>query len=130
MSDFTEPPPRTDGEARPPIDVRLDRDGTSGYTAIVSLCGEHDLASAVDIQETLGSIWGNVLVDLTACEFIDSTVIGVLVRDYQLRHREGQRLELLVPAENTTISRTLEITGMRDALTIHRRADSATSAAS
>jgi anti-anti-sigma factor len=60
-----------------------------------------------------------VLVDLSECDFIDSTVISVLIRDYRERAREGHDLELLVPLENTTIARTLEIAGMRDLFVIH-----------
>jgi anti-anti-sigma factor len=125
MSDLTRATPGPSDGSRSPIEVLLDRAGTSGYTAVVSLCGEHDLATAVDIQDALQSIWGDVLVDLTDCQFIDSTVISVLIRDDQTRQREGQRLELLLPAENTTICRTLEITGLRATLKIHAHADDA-----
>jgi hypothetical protein len=46
-------------------------------------------------------------------------VLSVLVRDCRARRREGHDLELLAPLENATITRTLEITDMRDALVIH-----------
>jgi anti-anti-sigma factor len=109
--------------SRLPIEVHLDSAGTSRYTGVVRLCGEHDLATAADIQYALASVWGDVLVDLTSCEFIDSTVIGTLIRDHQARRREGHRLELLVPPENTTITRTLTIVGVLDALTTDTRSE-------
>jgi hypothetical protein len=43
----------------------------------------------------------------------------VLIVDAQIRVREGHRLELLVPPGNRTISRTLEVSGIRDLLTVH-----------
>jgi anti-anti-sigma factor len=116
LSDLTHP-----GQAQPPpsIEVLLDPDDTYGYAGVLKLRGEHDLSTAVEIQEAVDSICGNLLVDLRECGFMDSTVISVLIRDYQARSREGHDLELLAPLENTTIIRTLEITGMRDALVIH-----------
>jgi anti-anti-sigma factor len=119
MSDMTFTSFTADSALRPSIEVQLDRAATSGYTAIVRLCGEHDLATAVDVQDKLDSIWGNVLVDLSECDFIDSTVISVLIRDSRARAREGHDLELLTPLENETITRTLEVAGLRDALVIH-----------
>lgn len=104
---------------RPPIELRVDSPETHGYAAVLRLCGEHDLATAGEIQEALDSIWGNLLVDLSECAFIDSTVISVLIRDYRTRVREGHDLELLAPLENVTITRILEIAGLRDALVIH-----------
>ena len=97
----------------------MDAAGTHEYAVVLELRGEHDLATAVEIQDALDSICGNTLVDLSECDFIDSTVISVLIRDYKARAREGHDLELLAPLGKTTITRTLEITGMRDALVIH-----------
>jgi anti-anti-sigma factor len=125
MSDSQPTPFEPHAPTRLAIEVRLDRAGRSGYTAVVGLCGEHDLGTAVDVQDALEAVWGDVLVDLTECLIIDSTVISVLIRDHQSRRREGQRLELLVPAENATICRTLDITGLRASLPIHARVDDA-----
>jgi anti-anti-sigma factor len=118
MSDFTLVPLTEHDASPPPIEVRLDRDGTSGYTAVARLGGEHDLTSAVDIQEALGRSGAPFSVDLTACEFIDSTIVRLLMRDHQSRLREGQRLELRVPAENISITRTVAISGLADLTTV------------
>ena len=102
-----------------PIELCMDAAGTRKYAVVLKLRGEHDLATAVDIQDALDSIWGKLLVDLSECDFIDSTVISVLIRDSRARAREGHNLELLTPLENETITRTLEVAGLRDALVIH-----------
>jgi anti-anti-sigma regulatory factor len=86
LSDFAPPEP---GAPRPPIEVRLDCAGTSAYTAEIHLCGEHDLATAVDIQHALESISGDVLIDMADWQFIDSTVINVLLGEHPTRQRQG-----------------------------------------
>jgi anti-anti-sigma factor len=103
----------------PLIEIRLFQSSEPGYSAVVKLCGEHDIATSVDLQQALAPICGNVLVDLSDCEFIDSTVITALIVDFQLRGRKGHRLELLVPPENRTISRTLAVSGADDLLRVH-----------
>jgi anti-anti-sigma factor len=106
-------------ELRPLIEIRLSQPSEPGYAAVAKLCGEHDISTSADVQKALSPIFGNVLVDLTDCEFIDSTVIAALIVDFQLRRREGHRLELLVPPQNRTIARTLEISGVADLMTVH-----------
>ena len=96
------------------IEVEFGPFDGSGFSARVRLFGEHDLATSHEVITTLASLEGNVLVDLAACEFIDSTIIGALLHDAQARGREGKRLELFVPPENTIVSRTLEVSGATD----------------
>jgi anti-anti-sigma factor len=103
------------------IDVELRSDSSSSYAAVVSLRGEHDLASQDAIAGALDPIYGNVLVDLSECAFIDSTVIGVLLSRADHLRREGHRLELVAPPENATVFRVLEIVGVGGLLTIHDR---------
>ena len=79
--------------------------------ARVRLIGEHDLATSEELLQTLEPLDGNVLVDLTACEFIDSTVIAVLLASASARTRDRQRLELVFPPGGR-IWRTLDITGV------------------
>jgi anti-anti-sigma factor len=89
------------------------------YAAIVSLRGEHDLESSLALRQTLDSIEGDVLVDLSRCGFMDSSVIGTLLRTSQERARAGHRLELIVPPANRIIVRTIEIASLRELLTVH-----------
>ncbi len=101
------------------VDVELVPDGARGFAAVVSLRGEHDLASAAEVAGAIGAIDGNVLVDLTACSFIDSTIIGALIGNAKDLQREGHFLEIVAPPENTGIARTLEIVRMRDVVVVH-----------
>jgi anti-anti-sigma factor len=114
--------PESGGSALPAIEVERGPAHAPGYAAIVRLRGEHDLDSSVAIREALDSIDGDVLIDLSGCGFMDSSVIGMLLRRFQERTRRGQRLELVVPPENRIIARTIEIASLRELLTVHDRA--------
>ena len=98
--------------SEPEIQIEFHPEGLPAFAALVRLSGEHDLATGAELRSALRLIDGNVLVDLSECSFIDSTTIGVVVADHQARSREGQRLELLVPPENTLVKRTLEVSGV------------------
>jgi anti-anti-sigma factor len=89
------------------------------YAAIVRVVGEHDIATIPRIREALELIDGNVLVDLSDCTFLDSSVIHAFVADAHERRREWQSLDLIVPAANANVARTLEISGLSELLTVH-----------
>ena len=102
-----------------PIRVELDPSRTRGYAAIVFLCGEHDLATSPDIGMAIAPIQGNLLIDLSECEFIDSTVIAALLEKFEDLRREGHRLELLVPPENKNVRRVIEVIGLGTLIPVH-----------
>ena len=91
----------------------------AGYAGIVSLTGEHDLATRDQIDEVLGAVFGNVLVDLSDCQFMDSTVIVLLIARAQGLEREGHRLELVVPPSNVQMMRVVDVVGLRDLVPVH-----------
>jgi anti-anti-sigma factor len=68
----------------------------------VSVRGELDLSTAPELEgpldEVLGSDDGSVLIDLSGCEFIDSTGIALIVRAWQ---RLDGGLELSIPVHLT-----------------------------
>jgi anti-anti-sigma factor len=89
------------------------------FAAVVWLCGEHDLATASALRETLGSIHGNVLVDLTRCNFIDSTIIGTLVEASRAMTRDGFALETVVPSTSVPLRRIFDVAGLDRLLVVH-----------
>jgi anti-anti-sigma factor len=112
------------------VSVELPHGRRSRWAAVVVLTGEHDLGTEHLLQDALEPLFGNVLVDLTECTFIDSTVIGVLVNASRRCGRDGHRLELVVPVANATLTRTLEVAGVRTVLSVlEARPDDAASAA-
>jgi anti-anti-sigma factor len=81
---------------------------------VIALSGEHDLSTSEALRVALASVTGKVLVDLTACSFLDPTIIGVILRCDQRLAGTGSRLELLLPAEANEVARVLEVVHVRD----------------
>jgi anti-anti-sigma factor len=105
--------------SEPAVEVEIRPAFGPTFAAVVTLRGEHDIATAPEIKTVIGSIAGSVLVDLTDCAFIDSSVIGALISTSQELEREGHFLELLAPPENKRIVRTLEIVQMSSLIVVH-----------
>jgi anti-sigma B factor antagonist len=89
--------------------------------AIVALFGEHDLSGKPRLNDALAaaSVRLNVLVDLSACTFIDSSVIGALFAARSRLAERGGRLELVIPPEATAVRRVADLTMLGSLLTIH-----------
>jgi anti-sigma B factor antagonist len=95
---------------QPTIEVRTPQAGA----ALVVLGGEHDLYSADWLQQTFDDLlFGNeqLIVDLSQAEFIDSTIIGVLI--HAMKKAEGSdRKFTVVLGTAPVVERVLEITGV------------------
>ncbi len=102
-----------------PFTVELAPSLVPGYAAILSLRGEHDFATVPPLRAALAAIYGNVLVDLSECGFMDSAVVGLLLARLAECQRTSHRLELVVPQANAVIARMIEILRLHDILTIH-----------
>jgi anti-anti-sigma factor len=108
-------------EEHPSIDVV--REDTGRFAAIVHVRGGHDIATSRQLRDALTPLEGDVLIDLTDCAFLDSSVIFVIFADSNRRTEAAHRLELLVPRTNSAIHRTLEIAHARDILPVHDSLD-------
>ncbi len=98
----------------------------------VSVRGELDLSTAPELEapleEILGDATGSVLIDLSGCEFIDSTGIALIVRAWQrLDGGEGGRT-LVICSQNDQVRRVLEITGLELSIPVHLTRDDALAA--
>ncbi len=92
----------------------------SAETSIVTLSGEHDLASAAQLAVALAvaARCPNILVDVSGSEFIDSSVISAFLRAAgKARQRDGA-LELVVPGGGVT-RRALDLAGAAPLLMCH-----------
>jgi anti-sigma B factor antagonist len=88
------------------------REARSGYT-LLRVKGEVDLAVARKFQAAIAQARTDshlVVVDLSACEFIDSTAIAVMVGAHAELADEGRRLVVCAPRDQ--VLRVLEITGL------------------
>jgi anti-sigma B factor antagonist len=79
----------------------------------LSVVGELDLASASVLREQLGELMGtgrrDVLIDLAATEFLDSSGIGALLWAHHRLEAAGGHLTLV--NARGTVARTLQLTG-------------------
>ncbi len=73
------------------------RDGA----ATISVRGEIDMATAARLEEPLGAAIERgvptVVIDLSGCEFLDSSTLSLLVRAHRDLAARGRRLSLVVP---------------------------------
>ena len=100
----------------------------------ISVCGELDLSTAPDLEgpleQALESGKGSVLVDLTQCEFIDSTGIALIVRAWQRLDSGNNGRTLVLCSQNDQVRRVLEITGLELSIPVHLTRDEAMAALS
>jgi anti-sigma B factor antagonist len=90
---------------------------------VVSVVGEADMASAPELERELEDVLHrggrSAAVDLMEVGFIDSTVLGLLLRlQRRFRARGG---DLVLVSGDRRVLRTLEITGLDRVFRIERR---------
>lgn len=97
---------------------------------VIAIRGELDLHTAPQLEEQLEGLDANVILDLSGCEFIDSTGIGLIVRTWQrldaVDGDGGSRLALCGPGDQ--VRRLLEITGLESSLRTYAKRDEALAA--
>jgi anti-anti-sigma factor len=98
----------------------------------ISVRGELDLSTAPDLEgpleQALESGEGSVLIDLTECEFIDSTGIALIVRAWQRLDGGEDSRNLVLCSQNEQVRRVLEITGLELSIPVHLTRDEALAA--
>jgi len=95
---------------------------------VIAVSGELDLSTAPRLEELLGpavaSADSAVAIDLSGCEFIDSTGIAQIVRAWQaLGAEDGPGFALCCAGDQ--VRRLLRITGLETSLPIHSSVDDA-----
>jgi anti-sigma B factor antagonist len=105
---------------RDELTIRTTPPGRGGDPSVVTVVGELDLATSpllvteLDQVRALGS--GLVVVDLSACEFIDSSGLNALVNAHSELEGNGRRL--IVVCHDPKILKVLEIAGLDQVLEI------------
>jgi anti-anti-sigma factor len=99
---------------------------------VIAVRGELDLGTAADLEgpldEAVASGDASVLIDLSACEFIDSTGIALIVRAWQRLDRSADgdgEGRVVICSDNDQVRRVLEITGLELSISIHSSRDEA-----
>ena len=100
----------------PTIEVR----SPQPHAALVVLAGEHDLNSADEVQQAFDeslAVCDHLIVDLSTAEFIDSTIVVVLVQT-KTNAIELDRKFNVVLGTAPAVKRILEVTGVVPLLNI------------
>jgi anti-sigma B factor antagonist len=94
--------------------------------------GELDMNTAPELEKSLeASVTGEtprVVIDLSDCDFIDSTGIAVIVRSWQRLDGGGEgggRGRLVLCCDNTQVMRLLRITGVESSIAVHSQREAA-----
>jgi anti-sigma B factor antagonist len=102
---------------------------------VIAVRGELDLSTASDLEgpldDAVSSGDASVLIDLSDCEFIDSTGIAMIVRAWQRLDRAADgdgSGRVVICSDNDQVRRVLEITGLELSIPIHSKRDEALSA--
>jgi anti-anti-sigma factor len=104
----------------PRVEVRSAR----ADVLVLTLIGDHDLATKPMVLEGFADVAPDmsVVIDLTRCTFIDSTVIGAILG---ARVPDHPRVSLVLPPDTSYVVRALSVIGMRDLLPVHPSVEAA-----
>ncbi len=87
---------------------------------IVTVVGELDMNTAADLEreleEPLLAAPTPLLIDLSACEFIDSTGIALIVRSWQALQGNG---DFALCGVGDQVRRVFDITGLQETIPTH-----------
>jgi anti-sigma B factor antagonist len=94
-----------------------------GDAFIVTLTGEVDLHTAPSLEQALEGVVAlggtAVALDLAEVSFVDSTVLGILLRYHDRLQSLGG--ELVIVTEDRRLLRTFEVTGLDRILAIEQK---------
>jgi anti-anti-sigma factor len=101
---------------------------------VITVVGEFDLSNVNQLEEALADVLSedptaSCLLDLSAVTFMDSSVVGALVRwskEAQVSEREA--LAIMVGARDTPAARVLSLIGVMDRLAVFDSAAAASDA--
>ena len=103
-----------------------------GGVRVVAVRGELDLGTAPELEGPLEEAIGAaepLLIDLSECEFIDSTGIAMIVRAWQqLGDGSSEPVRVVICSGSEQVRRVLEITGLESSIPIHASRDEALAA--
>jgi anti-anti-sigma factor len=94
--------------------------------AVVTMRGEHDISTQPVLAQAfaLAVAHSNVVIDLTECSFIDSTVIQEFLRASK-RVAQGEKVVLVIPREQKAVTRIAGMTGLAQIFELHETKDAA-----
>jgi anti-sigma B factor antagonist len=95
--------------------------------AVVTMRGEHDISTQAVLAQALelAAAHSNVVVDLSECSFIDSSVIKELIKTAETVRAGGEQVILVIPSEQVQVARVAAICGLAQIFEQHESRDGA-----
>ena len=95
-------------------DFKVETELLGDETCVVAVAGELDMYTAPRLEQemfdALDNGHGRIIIDLSGCEFIDSTALGILL---EANRRLGdQQDRLVLVAADRNVVKAFEITGL------------------
>lgn len=113
-----------------PFDVQTEE--LDGGIRVFTVRGELDMNTASELEQALDGALEDeeaaVMLDLSKCEFIDSTGIALIVRTWQRLDRDagnGGKGKFVLCCVNHQVRRLLKITGVESSITLHEQREAA-----
>jgi anti-anti-sigma factor len=113
-----------DGSGPPPGPVTVEV--VSAAAAVVTLGGDHDVASRDAVADAFraAATGRDLLVDLSECTFVDSTIVKLLLQTMRALEEDGARMELVIdPDPHGHVARVADLMGIADVIVVHATRD-------
>jgi anti-anti-sigma factor len=117
-----------DGGSAPGQPSSIEVRSLSAEVAVIALRGEHDLSTAPELAGALEAVRSRrrVLIDLSECAFMDSTVLARVLSAHRTQVERGERLELVLPSDpSSSVHRLAKLSRIDTLLPIHETLDDA-----
>ena len=115
-----------------PVPFEVQREELEDGIRAFTVRGELDMNTAPELENSLEEVASGestqVVLDLSECDFIDSTGIALIVRSWQRLDRGGEGGgdgQLVLCCVNTQVMRLLRITGVESSISVHEQRDAA-----
>ncbi len=115
-----------------PIPFEIKSEELEGGVKAFTVRGELDTNTAPELERQLETVLAaadaSVMLDLSECEFIDSTGIALIVRAWQQLDQSGGETgegRLVLCCSNHQVKRLLQITGVDSSISMHEQRDAA-----
>jgi len=115
-----------------PAPFAVESEQLDGGVYVFTVRGELDMNTAPELdrnlEDALASADASIMLDLSECEFIDSTGIALIVRAWQRLDRDAGgegRGRFVLCCINHQVRRLLKITGVESSISMHEQRDAA-----
>lgn len=114
-----------------PAPFAVETEELDGGITLLTIRGELDMNTAPELERSLNALTSQeepaILIDLSGCEFIDSTGVALIIRAWQRVDRNGGtgNGRLVICCPNSQVRRLLDITGVENSISMHNSIDEA-----